>query len=61
MTRDTGWFKRSYSDAGNDQCVKVRIIGGEAVGVRDSKNPGGGALWLAPSAWTAFVTQVRTV
>lgn len=60
MTRDTGWLKSSYSDSGNDQCVEVRIIGGEAVGVRDSKSPGGGALWLAPKAWANFLDQIRT-
>ena len=52
MTRDTGWFKSSYSDAGNDQCIEVRITS-DAVGVRDSKAPAAGELRLTRAAWSA--------
>jgi hypothetical protein len=55
---DTGWFKSSYSGAGNDQCVEVRLTGGRT-GIRDSKNVDGGALWVDAKSWTAFVSRVR--
>jgi hypothetical protein len=55
MTR--GWFKSSYSDSGNDQCVEVRIDQ-DTVGVRDSKSPTAGAIWLPPTAWTEFLRDI---
>jgi hypothetical protein len=55
MTR--GWFKSSYSDSGNDQCVEVRIDE-DAVGVRDSKSSTTDAIWLTPTAWAAFRSMV---
>ena len=54
MRQDTGWFKSSYSGSGNDTCVEVRLTG-DAVGLRDSKQPDGGALWVDPAAWAAFI------
>jgi len=56
MTRDTGWFKSSHSGGGSDSCVEVRP--GGSIGVRDSKNPDGGALWLSPTAWSAFLADL---
>ena len=58
MTRDTGWFKSSYSEAGNDQCVEVRLAA-DAVGVRDSKSPDA-AFWLPAEAWATFVATLIT-
>jgi hypothetical protein len=57
MARDTGWFKSSYSDSGNPTCVEVRISDA-SIGVRDSKSPTTGAIWLPPTAWTAFRSMV---
>lgn len=54
MIRDSGWFKSSYSDSGGDQCVEVRMVD-TVVGVRDSKCPDGGAVWLPLTSWVAFV------
>lgn len=56
MYRDRGWFKSSFSASGNDSCVEVRL--GGSIGVRDSKNRDGGALWLPPTAWTAFLADL---
>lgn len=56
---DTSWFKSSYSDGGNDTCVEVRLVAGQRVGVRDSKNPDGGAFWVTPGAWAGFVAAIR--
>ncbi|MBF6285187.1 DUF397 domain-containing protein [Nocardia cyriacigeorgica] len=47
------WFKSRHSDA-SKECVEVAFINGGAVGVRDSKNPTGGALIFSPSEWDAF-------
>lgn len=55
--RDTGWFRSSYSGGGNDQCVECRLIGTTA-GVRDSKSPQTGELWVPGVAWVAFVSFV---
>jgi uncharacterized protein DUF397 len=60
MTSDTGWFKSSHSDAGNDSCVQVRITS-EAVGVRDSKAPAAGELWLTAPSWAAFLGRNVTL
>jgi hypothetical protein len=58
--RDTGWFKSTYSATASDACVECRIVSGEHVGVRDSRNPGGGTLWVGSAAWVGFVTSVKT-
>ncbi|MBF6211091.1 DUF397 domain-containing protein [Nocardia puris] len=52
------WFKSSYSKTGGD-CVEVAHLDG-AVGVRDSKNPTGPALILAPAEWDAFLAGTRS-
>ena len=49
------WFKSSYSDSSNgNDCVEIAPTP-TAIHVRDSKNPGGARLAMAPVAWTAFV------
>ncbi|WP_331765316.1 DUF397 domain-containing protein (plasmid) [Streptomyces sp. NBC_01384] len=47
------WVKSSYS-SGDQSCVEVAKVPG-AVPVRDSKNPEGPALAIAPHAWSAFI------
>lgn len=50
------WFKSSYSGA-EQACVEVADIRGAvygAIAVRDSKNPAGPALLIAPAAFTRF-------
>jgi Domain of unknown function (DUF397) len=59
MDRDRVWFKSTYSGSGNESCVEVRLAG--SIGVRDSKNRDAGALWLPPSAWSAFLADLATV
>ncbi|SDD57845.1 DUF397 domain-containing protein [Actinokineospora iranica] len=57
-TREMGqyrWHKSSYS--GNQgQCVEVGFDPAqpEAIAVRDSKNPGGGALLVDAREWATF-------
>ncbi|MET4923593.1 DUF397 domain-containing protein [Streptomyces sp. PSRA5] len=49
------WFKSSYSNDGNGQCVEGAQLPCGAMAVRDSKNPHGPAFILTGGAWTAFV------
>lgn len=50
------WRKSSYSDTqGVGNCVEVTF--GGIVAVRDSKNPAGPILIVAPAAWQAFLSD----
>jgi Domain of unknown function (DUF397) len=55
------WRKSSYSggNEGGSNCVEVASHGG-LVGVRDSKNPGGGQVPLSPAGWHVFIASVKT-
>jgi hypothetical protein len=50
------WFKSSYSGDEGGDCVEVATQPA-AIHVRDSKNPAGPQLAVAPDAWAAFVAQ----
>ncbi|MET7773575.1 DUF397 domain-containing protein [Nocardia sp. NPDC005366] len=52
------WFKSSRSSAGSE-CVEVAHLDSGHVGVRDSKNPGGGLLVFTSSEWDAFLAGAR--
>ncbi|CDR07116.1 DUF397 domain-containing protein [Streptomyces iranensis] len=54
-----GWFKSSYSGGSNGDCLEV-AQGRADVPVRDSKDPHGPALVFESSAWSAFVSAVRS-
>ncbi|MBF6160134.1 DUF397 domain-containing protein [Nocardia cyriacigeorgica] len=56
---DARWFKSRYSDATKD-CVEVAFLDTGLVGVRDSKNPSGGALVFGPGEWEAFTAGVAS-
>ncbi|MEU8889043.1 DUF397 domain-containing protein [Streptomyces sp. NPDC048442] len=51
------WRKSSYSGDEGGQCVEIAAHP-TAVHVRDSKNPEGPTLTLAPAAWSAFARTV---
>jgi hypothetical protein len=53
------WRKSSYSNGSGGECVEVARNLPDIVAVRDSKDPGVGALRFAPATWSAFVTRVR--
>ncbi|MDT3397342.1 DUF397 domain-containing protein [Streptomyces sp. B1866] len=55
------WFTSSYTDNGQ-ACVEVADLTRASYGrvaVRDSKNPTGPALLVAPDAWGSFVATVK--
>lgn len=54
------WRKSSYSggNEGGSNCVEVTGSGG-AIAVRDSKDPGAGALSFSPAQWRAFIAAVK--
>ncbi|MFD8015545.1 DUF397 domain-containing protein [Streptomyces sp. NPDC058955] len=48
------WRKSSYSSAEGGECVEVAAHP-TTIHVRDSKNPHGPQLTVAPTAWATFV------
>ncbi|MFH8555466.1 DUF397 domain-containing protein [Streptomyces celluloflavus] len=55
------WFKSSYSNNGGT-CVEwapASTSSTSAVPVRDSKDPHGPVLVIAPAAWSAFVAGIK--
>ena len=57
MSTALEWFKSSYSGSEGGACVEVAAHPA-AIHVRDSKNPEGPTLTLAPGAWSAFAAYV---
>ncbi len=55
---EANWFKSSYSGSQGD-CVEVAWLAKGRTGVRDSKNPSGGALTFSPGEWDAFTAALR--
>ncbi|MGS2589241.1 DUF397 domain-containing protein [Streptomyces hebeiensis] len=56
----TKWVRSSYSGTGGNNCVEwapAHVAASGVVPVRDSKNPDGPALALAPQAWADFVAH----
>jgi hypothetical protein len=52
------WHKSSYSDSSNSsECVEIAPTP-TRIHIRDSKNPGGARLAMAPVAWTEFVASL---
>ncbi|MEU7583730.1 DUF397 domain-containing protein [Streptomyces sp. NPDC041068] len=49
------WRKSSYSSGGDGDCLEIAPCP-TSIHIRDSKNPQGPQLALAPHAWTVFVT-----
>jgi hypothetical protein len=53
------WHKSRQSGYGN--CVEVTVapFNGK-MGMRDTKNPDGAVLAFPTSAWTSFLTEIKT-
>ncbi|MFF9022910.1 DUF397 domain-containing protein [Streptomyces eurythermus] len=54
----TGWYKSSYSDGSQSECLEV-ARGHAHVPVRDSKAVTGPAVLFSLNGWTSFVTAVK--
>lgn len=54
------WHKASYSGTNGGGCVEVARDLADAVAVRDSKDPHGPILILAPGMWRDFVAAIKT-
>ncbi|MCN9240142.1 DUF397 domain-containing protein [Streptomyces sp. RY43-2] len=48
------WFKSSYSSEEGGNCLEVAVHP-TAIHLRDSKNPTGPHVTVAPAAWSAFL------
>ncbi len=53
------WRKSSYSGGNGGTCVEVTTNLPGIVAVRDSKNPAGPALILAPDEWRTFLHGIK--
>lgn len=53
------WRKASRSSSNGGNCVEVARNLRDAVAVRDSKNPDGPVLTVAPAGWRNFIADVR--
>ncbi|MFF6997933.1 DUF397 domain-containing protein [Streptomyces sp. NPDC008313] len=51
---EVAWLKSSYSTDEGPDCVEVATVPHHIL-VRDSKNPAGPRLALAPATWAAFL------
>jgi len=54
----TIWVKSSLSFS-NGNCVEVARLPGGAIGVRNSRDPGGPVLRFTPGEWGTFVGRAR--
>jgi hypothetical protein len=52
-------FLKSSHSSGNGECVEVARNLPGVVAVRDSKDPDGPVLRLAPGAWASFAAHLR--
>jgi len=53
------WRKASYSTTNGGGCVEVARNQRLAVAVRDSKDPDGPVLSIAPGLWRTFLADVK--
>jgi hypothetical protein len=52
------WRKATRSNSNGGNCVEAASLRG-IVAVRDSKNPDGAALVIAPADWQSFTASVK--
>ncbi|MFG2091491.1 DUF397 domain-containing protein [Spirillospora sp. NPDC048824] len=55
---DVTWRKSRRSNDQGGECVEVAVLA-EVVGVRDSKDPDGPKLLLAPGSFRALLTDLK--
>ncbi|MEU0815405.1 DUF397 domain-containing protein [Streptomyces mirabilis] len=54
------WRKSSYSGDQGGSCVEIAETPSATIAVRDSKNPAGPILTIAPAAFATFVSWTTT-
>ncbi|MER5535191.1 DUF397 domain-containing protein [Streptomyces mirabilis] len=54
------WRKSSYSGDQGGQCIEIAETPEATVAVRDSKNPAGPILTIAPATFATFVSWTTT-
>ncbi|TDB87122.1 DUF397 domain-containing protein [Actinomadura sp. KC216] len=54
----TKWRKSSRSNTSGSACVEIADLAGN-IGVRDSKDPDGPKLTLAPTTWHTLTHQIK--
>ncbi|MGC0422491.1 DUF397 domain-containing protein [Embleya sp. AB8] len=58
-TPATAWFKSSYSNNSGGQCVEGTYFEGNAIAIRDSKDPARGAFLFSTRPWEAFLDTMK--
>lgn len=53
------WRKSSYSGTGGAECLEVAALADRLIAMRDSKDPAGPMLSIAPSAWTSLLADIK--
>lgn len=53
------WRKSTLSGPDGGDCVEVAKMSSGHRGIRDSKNPSGLPLLLAPTEWNAFIKGIK--
>ncbi|WFE63902.1 DUF397 domain-containing protein [Micromonospora sp. WMMD714] len=53
------WRTSTRSGTNGGECVEVADNLPGIIGIRDSKDPTGPALTVPPTAWSAFVTDLK--
>lgn len=54
------WRKSTRSSGNGGDCVEVADNLPGIIGIRDSKDPNGGALTIPPDGWASFITAARS-
>jgi hypothetical protein len=54
------WRKSSYSGDQGGDCLEIAETPATTIAVRDSKNPAGPILTIAPAAFVSFVSWTTT-
>jgi hypothetical protein len=61
LAPESAWYKSSYSNHNNGNCVEMAALPTGEIAIRDSKDKPGPALRVTPAAWTAFLDLARTL
>jgi hypothetical protein len=61
LAPESAWYKSSYSNHNNGNCVEMATLPTGEIGIRDSKDTSGPALRVSPAAWSAFLDLARTL